>query len=85
MDTKPGAAGAHLAGAHLAGAPAVVIGASAGGVEALKQLVGALPHGFPSPILIVLHVGDVSYMPEILARAGSLPVVRPRSGERIVP
>ncbi|HSP25724.1 MAG TPA: chemotaxis protein CheB [Saliniramus sp.] len=85
MDTKPGAAGAHLAGAHRAGAPAVVIGASAGGVEALKQLVGALPHGFPSPIFIVLHVGDVSYMPEILARAGSLPVVRPRSGERIVP
>jgi two-component system, chemotaxis family, protein-glutamate methylesterase/glutaminase len=68
-----------------AGGPVVVIGASAGGVDALKKLVATLTPGFPAPILIVLHVGEVSYMPEILARAGSLPVKRPESGERIEP
>ncbi len=34
----------------------IVIGASAGGVEALGQLLSALPSGFVIPILIVLHV-----------------------------
>jgi two-component system, chemotaxis family, protein-glutamate methylesterase/glutaminase len=63
----------------------IAIGASAGGVDALRRLVSTLPHGFPAPIFIVLHVGEVSYMPEVLARAGPLPVVRPESGDRIVP
>lgn len=66
------------------GMPVVVIGASAGGVDALKRLASALPHGFPAPVLIVLHVGEVSYMPEILSRAGPLPARRPESGERIL-
>jgi two-component system, chemotaxis family, protein-glutamate methylesterase/glutaminase len=65
--------------------PAVVVGASAGGVDALKKLVNALPRDFPAPIFIVLHVGEVSYMHEILDRAGPLPVIRPGSGDRIVP
>ncbi|RSU46273.1 chemotaxis protein CheB [Sphingomonas sp. S-NIH.Pt15_0812] len=34
----------------------VVIGASAGGVQALLTLLPALPAEFPRPILIVLHV-----------------------------
>jgi len=65
------------------GGSIIVVGASAGGVEALKKLVASLPHDFPAPIFIVLHVGEVSYMPEILARAASLPVVRPISGAPI--
>lgn len=35
---------------------AVVIGASAGGVQALSQILPALPDGFPFPVLIVVHV-----------------------------
>ncbi len=35
---------------------AVVIGASAGGVQALSQVLPALPVGFPAPILVVIHV-----------------------------
>jgi two-component system, chemotaxis family, protein-glutamate methylesterase/glutaminase len=66
-------------------AAVVAIGASAGGVEALRKLVGTLAHGFPAPVFVVLHVGELSYMPEILARAGPLPVVQPESGDRIVP
>lgn len=35
---------------------AVVIGVSTGGVSALKYLLGALPAGFPTPMLIVTHI-----------------------------
>ena len=35
---------------------AVVIGVSTGGVAALKQLLGALPAGFPLPVLVVTHI-----------------------------
>lgn len=34
----------------------VVIGVSAGGFEALKRLLGALPTDFPLPVLIVQHL-----------------------------
>jgi two-component system chemotaxis response regulator CheB len=37
-------------------AEAVVIGASAGAVEALSQILPALPADYPLPILIVVHV-----------------------------
>ena len=35
---------------------AVVIGASAGGVQALSQILPALPAGFPVPVLVVVHI-----------------------------
>jgi two-component system chemotaxis response regulator CheB len=35
---------------------AVVIGVSLGGLEALKRLLGALPAGFPLPVLVVQHL-----------------------------
>lgn len=37
-------------------AGAVVIGASAGGVQALSCILPSLPTDFPSPVLVVIHV-----------------------------
>ena len=34
----------------------IVIGASAGGMEALKKLVAQFPQDFPAPIFIVNHM-----------------------------
>lgn len=52
----------------------VVIGASHGGVQALRTLAARLPDGFPAPVLIVLHVGArPSMLPSILNDAGPLP------------
>ena len=60
----------------------VVIGASAGGVEALVRLVQDLPPTFPAPIAIVLHVPpeSPSLLAEILARKGHLRTVAAEAG-----
>src|SRR3954447_713284 len=55
----------------------VVIGASAGGVDALQEIVADLPPEFPAAILVVLHVpsSGTSVLPQILSRRGRLPAV----------
>lgn len=63
----------------------IVIGASAGGVEALQRLVAGLPPNLPASVLIVLHMmpSGPSYLHGILNRAARLPVTRARDGERL--
>ncbi|QNE20403.1 chemotaxis protein CheB [Kribbella qitaiheensis] len=54
----------------------VVIGASAGGVEALRTLVSALPGDLAAAVLIVLHLraGSTSALASILDAVSPLPV-----------
>jgi two-component system chemotaxis response regulator CheB len=61
----------------------VVIGASAGGVEALETLVRHLPPELPAAIFVVLHVlpTGTSVLHKLLARAGDLPATHARNGE----
>ncbi|MFY9805669.1 MAG: chemotaxis protein CheB [Pseudonocardiaceae bacterium] len=59
------------------GAGVVAIGASAGGVEALRAVVGGLPPELPAAVLVVLHIPRYapSALPGILDRSGPLPAV----------
>jgi two-component system CheB/CheR fusion protein len=54
----------------------VVVGSSAGGIEALSTLVGSLPADFSAPIVIAQHIDPArqSHLGEILGRRGPLPV-----------
>jgi two-component system chemotaxis response regulator CheB len=71
----------------MAGRNLIVVGASAGGVEALVELAGGLPPGFPASVLVVCHFppGARSILPEILSRAGPLLAVHPMDGDPVLP
>ncbi len=63
----------------------VVIGASAGGVEALVRLVGSLPPDLPAAVFVVLHISSTypSRLPDILNRHGQIPAAHAADGEPI--
>ena len=65
----------------------VVIGASSGGIDALRAFVAALPADFPTPIAIVMHTSPQSpgILDQILGRAGTLTAVMASNGERVRP
>lgn len=63
----------------------IVVGASAGGVQALQGLVAQLPPELPASVLVVLHMmsSGTSVLDSILDRAGPLPASAARDGERL--
>lgn len=65
----------------------VVIGSSAGGVEALQRLCAALPADFPAAIFIVQHLSPSarSVLPRLLDKAGPLTALSPVDGQQFEP
>jgi two-component system chemotaxis response regulator CheB len=63
----------------------VVVGASAGGVQALQALVRGLPPDFAACMLVVVHVSPTgqSVLPMILSQAGRLPAEHARDNQRV--
>ena len=64
----------------------IVVGASAGGFEALKTLAAGLPKDLPAAVLIVWHISpDVrGILPQVLSRLTELPVSHAFDGEEIL-
>lgn len=65
----------------------VIVGSSAGGIEALSRLVATLPADFPAPIIIAQHLdpNHISHLGDILARRTSLTVRTIAGSEPITP
>jgi two-component system chemotaxis response regulator CheB len=66
----------------------VLIGASAGGMDALKRLVAQLPADFAAPVFIVQHMGanvTGNILVEVLNQHGALPCAHAVSGEKVKP
>jgi two-component system chemotaxis response regulator CheB len=63
----------------------IVIGASAGGVESLREVVARLSQDLPAAVFVVLHIPPfvASSLPHILSQSGFLPAAHPEDGEKI--
>lgn len=65
----------------------VALGSSAGGLNALSQVLIALPASFPSSIVVVQHLapGHKSWIAKLLARSTRLTVKQAEHGEILLP
>ena len=65
----------------------IVIGASAGGIEALQDVVSQLSAALPAPVCVVSHLAPYrpSALAELLNRAGPLPAMYPSDGTPLEP
>jgi|GEM_PF-2685662 len=65
----------------------ITIGASAGGIDVLVDVVRKLPATLPASLFVALHSAPFhpSQLPEILNQSGRLVASHPLHGERIEP
>ena len=65
----------------------VVVGSSAGGIEALSILIGSLPKDFPAPIVLAQHLDPSrpSNLQQILERHSAIPIVQVEDKARLEP
>ena len=63
----------------------IVLGSSAGGVDALRRLCAALPADLPAAMFIAQHLSPSAYsvLPQLLNRNCPLPVLSPADGQAI--
>lgn len=63
----------------------IVIGASAGGVQVLHEILPMLPRDLPAAVFVVVHMPPwhKSRLPFVLSRNGSMPAEHAEGGERI--
>jgi two-component system, chemotaxis family, protein-glutamate methylesterase/glutaminase len=75
-----------LAGGAVASKDIIVVGGSAGGVEALKSLVEGLPSDLPAAVFAVIHIpaSSAGRLPEILQRRANVRVTWAKDDELIV-
>lgn len=64
-----------------AGHDIIVVGGSAGGLQALQRLVADLPADLPASVFVVLHLGATSHLADILDRVTALPVSQAVNGQ----
>jgi two-component system chemotaxis response regulator CheB len=66
---------------------AITIGGSAGALEALSEILPALPTGFALPIVVVIHIppNKQSYLPDVLGSMCALPVKEAEDKEPLSP
>src|SRR5690606_3848212 len=67
--------------------PVVGIGASAGGLEAMQKLLGAMPANSGMCFVIVQHLDPTqeSRLAQVLSRHTTMPVVQIEDGQRVEP
>src|SRR3954451_3019043 len=67
--------------------PVIVVGASAGGVNALGDFVSGLPTDVPAAVLVVLHLAPsgTSVLPSILGRRTAMASRFAEDGGQLVP
>jgi two-component system chemotaxis response regulator CheB len=65
----------------------IVIGSSAGGVEALQRLCARLPANLPAAVFVVQHLSPSSrsLLPQLIGRVAPLPAASPADGDAIEP
>jgi two-component system, chemotaxis family, protein-glutamate methylesterase/glutaminase len=63
----------------------IVMGGSAGGIEAACDVLADLPGDLPASVFLVQHIGSESALAEVLGRCGTIEVATASDGEPIKP
>ena len=66
--------------------PMVVMGASAGGIDAIRAVLSGLPAGLSAPVLVVQHLSadaEPTRLADVLGRHTPMPVRMARDGQTV--